>query len=117
MRNFTLEHGMTNTNPTPSEIAHYLIDNRGNSIADRSDYTIVILGRPGPTGKTWLCNILTQHGFNAVEISAELTHIIGWGAAIDPSVIDVNRNYCLVDLEDKHIVVVLNKELVRTEEE
>ena len=95
--------------PTPSEIAHYLIDNRGNSIADRSDYTIVILGRPGPTGKTWLCNTLKQHGFNAVEISDEMAHLVDW--------MDISRNHCFVDLEDKHVVVVLNKELVRTEEE
>lgn len=102
MRNFNFESGLAHSNPTPNEIAHFLIDNVGNSIADRSDYTIVILGRPGPTGKTWLCNVLRQHNFNAVEISEEITPFVNW--------LDSKKNYYFTDPYTKHITIILNAE-------
>lgn len=91
------------TNFTVQEIAHHLIDNKNNSLADRSDYTIVILGKPGPRGKTWLCEALRQNGFNAIEISEDLACLIPWLACDD-------RNHCIVDIFDKHITIVLNAE-------
>ena len=34
--------------------------------------TYIILGRPGPTGKTWLQRKLTELGYAAIEISEEI---------------------------------------------
>ena len=34
--------------------------------------TYIILGRPGPTGKTWLQRKLTELGYTAIEISEEI---------------------------------------------
>ena len=87
-------------NPTPNEIAHHLIDNLGNSLADRSDYTIGILGKPGPRGKTWLRDTLRQHGLNAVEISADICYLVDYGYG--------ERNFYILDPVDKHITIVLN---------
>ncbi len=91
------------TNFTVHEIAHHLIDNKNNSLADRSDYTIVILGKPGPRGKTWLRDTLRQHGFNVVEIAEDLAYLIPWEHCDD-------RNHYIVDICDKHITIVLNAE-------
>lgn len=92
--------GMENANLTPSEIAHYLIDNVGNSLADKSEYTIVILGKPGPRGKTWLRDVLRQHGFTVVEISEDIYQYVNMGQD--------ERNHCIVDVLDRHITIILN---------
>lgn len=36
------------------------------------DYTFIILGGHGPTGKTWLCKALIENGFNTFEISEDI---------------------------------------------
>lgn len=93
---------ITYDDPTPNELAHHFIDNIGNSLADKREYTIVILGRSGPTGKTWLCNALKNHGFNAVEISEELILArVDFGTD--------NGNHYYINHAEKYIVIVLNK--------
>ena len=36
------------------------------------DYTIVITGKPGPTGKTSLCETFNNAGFKAIELTEML---------------------------------------------
>ena len=34
--------------------------------------TYIICGKPGPTGKTWICRALKNRGFKAIELSEYL---------------------------------------------
>ena len=40
--------------------------------------TYIICGKPGPTGKTWLCTELQKAGHNAVEISEGLFNFVDY---------------------------------------
>ena len=65
------------------------------------DYTVIITGRPGPTGKTTLCNLLVNAGINAIEISEILyTHV---------AYLLENDNTVAIDEENKIILVILNR--------
>lgn len=37
---------------------------------------IIIMGKPGPTGKTTLCNKLNEEGYKVVEISESIAGLI-----------------------------------------
>ena len=71
-----------------------------NSVYNAKDYTYIILGRPGKTGKTWLCNELRVHGFNAFEISEDVCGLIGYN--------DDENHYIRNDF-DKQVTIVLNR--------
>lgn len=65
------------------------------------DYTIIITGRPGPTGKTTLCKLLVNAGLNAVEISELLyTNVV---------YLLENDNTMTIDDENKIVLVILNR--------
>lgn len=66
------------------------------------DYTFVILGRPGKTGKTWLCNELRFHGFNAFEISEDIYHLVKYND---------DENHYIVNDVDKQVTIVLNRSI------
>lgn len=68
------------------------------------DYTYVILGKSGPTGKTWLWDKLKSRGFTVVEISEHIYRLVDYADA---------DNYCLVDHFHKAIIIVLNRLLKR----
>ena len=68
------------------------------------DLTFVIIGRTGPTGKTWLWEQLCRRGYKAVEPSEDLNNIICYS--------DCN-NYFLIDDSKKTVLIVLNKYVVR----
>ena len=90
-------------NPTPNEIRKMLVTGEYD-ICRRvrlRDYTVVILGKSGPTGKTWLCTALKEHGFNAVEISEDIMYLVDYG--LD------DRNHCFVNHEQKLVTVILNE--------
>lgn len=63
------------------------------------DYTYVILGKSGPTGKTWLWNKLKSRGFTVIEISEYIHRLVNYTDT---------DNYCLVDHFNKAIIIVLN---------
>lgn len=65
-------------------------------------YTFVVLGRPGPTGKTWLCTGLREYGFKAVEISEDLGCLVDYRD---------NKNYIIENHIDRTVVIVLNERL------
>lgn len=65
------------------------------------EYTVVITGRYGPTGKTTLCKLLVNAGINAIEISEILNNRIIY--------LDKNSNDILIDDDNKIVLVVLNR--------
>ena len=65
------------------------------------DYTIIITGKPGPTGKTTLCKLLVNAGLNAVEISESLYTRVVYLLKSD--------NEVVIDEENKTVLVILNR--------
>lgn len=60
----------------------------------------VILGKPGPTGKTWMCEQLKKKGCDAIEISEALACYISYEHD--------NFNTIYNDLVNNTIVIILN---------
>lgn len=82
----------------------------------KNDYTIIILGKAGPTGKTWLTNKLNEKGWKAIEIGdLFLSHsIVQNGVLIrNPWFISYNDNNDHVIVEDdrKVVVMILNQNI------
>lgn len=65
-------------------------------------YVCVVLGKVGPTGKTWIAERLREIGFTAVEISEHVTTLVEYTS---------NRNYYMFDHWQKLIIIVLNEPL------
>ena len=65
------------------------------------DYTVVITGKTGPTGKTTLCKLLVNAGVKAIEISEILNDQVEY--------LYEYGNEMIVDNENKTILVVLNR--------
>ena len=65
------------------------------------EYTVVIAGRYGPTGKTTLCKLLVNAGINAIEISETLNNRVTY--------LYKNDNDVLIDDDNKIVLVVLNR--------
>ena len=71
--------------------------------ASRSkDWTYIIFGSGGPTGKTYLWNKMSQLGYKVVEITEDVGPIIDYK--------DKNNHYFIYE-ESKCVVIILNKKL------
>ena len=81
----------------PSRICYEIMND--NAI---KDYTYIIMGKSGPTGKTWLCNELKSSGFDVVEISESTYDLIGYMDSDD---------HCRVDDFQKTVTIILNRSL------
>ena len=91
---------------TPSRILAYFTD-KGSFFQvehEKRPYTFIVLGRGGPTGKTWLRDGLKKHGFAAFEVS---------GSAL---ILNDNRNHVIKNDIDRSIVIILNHSLHTREE-
>ena len=64
------------------------------------EYTYIILGRPGPTGKTTLRNDLNILGYTAFEITEKLLTVAR---------VEGEKNAFLVNEFEEYAVVVLNR--------
>jgi hypothetical protein len=64
----------------------------------------VILGKQGPTGKTWLATNLKEHGFNVMELSEFIGELVEYND---------NNNHIRFDPLDNTVIIVLNKRLER----
>jgi hypothetical protein len=93
---------------TPSRILRHIIDGRLDNFPDSKDYTYIILGKSGTTGKTWLWNGLRLHGFNAIELSECIT--VDLCTALMVQYIDDN-NHFFIDKLNKQVVIVLNRNI------
>jgi hypothetical protein len=84
----------------PTRILHCIID------IDLTEYTYIILGRSGATGKTWLCEGLKMHGFNAIEISENINAFVSYGKKRNDEL-----NHIVIDEIRKYVVIILNEYL------
>ena len=81
---------------TASRIFHII--NEDSYAFDR--YVFVILGRSGPTGKTWLYNKLRDLDYNVSEISEDIFNLVSYND---------NENHILISRLRKTITIILNK--------
>ena len=80
----------------PSDVLRFAAEH-----GDKS-WVYIITGRPGPTGKTHLYNNLRKNGYNAIEISEDISSLVDYRS---------NTNRYIVDYLNKKVVVVLNERL------
>lgn len=87
----------------PSRILRYFLENDlFKKEHEKEPYTFIILGRGGPTGKTWLCTGLRKYGFMAFELSESVFPFIDYND---------NGNHVIKDDIDKNIIIILNQPL------
>lgn len=66
------------------------------------DWTYIIIGRIGPTGKTHLYQKLHENGYNVIEPAEDLFMLIDYSD---------NENHYLVYEENKIMIIILNRRL------
>lgn len=81
---------------SPNRILRNIIEN------NKKDYTYIILGCPGATGKTWICNGLKQYGFTAFEISEHIYNLVFYKDT---------KNHLIIDGIHKQVTIILNRPL------
>lgn len=90
---------------TPSKILRYFIENTFfQTQHKKSPYTFIVLGRGGPTGKTWLYTGLKKYGFTAFELSESIYPFVDYND---------NENHVIKDDANKSIIIILNRPLRR----
>ena len=93
---------MNAKNLTLNEILEQILKEREtNSI---SEY--IILGKSGPTGKTWLWDQLRKNGLNATELSEWLIGLVSYGD---------NDNHYIGPILGNKALIVLNRPLDLTD--
>lgn len=80
------------------DIYHKIVDEP--KCWEPKEYTYLITGRPGPTGKTWLAARLNEAGLKAIDISERLIRLV--------EVKDMAGNYFTIDHVNKVVYIVLN---------
>ena len=81
----------------PSCIRHHILEN----VEDSKEYLYLIMGPIGMrTGKTWLCNVLKMHDYNAIEITEELCEYV---------IYRDRKNHFYVNTDKKLVIIVLNE--------
>lgn len=68
----------------------------------KKTHKFIILGRTGPTGKTWLCDKLKASGYNAVELSEMIYNFVSY---------EDSDNHYLFDYDNGITIVILNRHL------
>lgn len=84
---------------TPQEILDW-ITNSPKSVA----YDYIILGKSGPTGKTWLYDRLKERKYNVTELSEWITGLVNY-----PD----DSNHIIINDVDMKMIIILNKPLER----
>jgi hypothetical protein len=64
------------------------------------DWTYIIFGSGGPTGKTYLYNKLRWKGYNAIELTEEICSFVEYRD---------RKNHYLIYEDSKVVVIILNK--------
>lgn len=91
-------YNLTDELATPHAILKHIL--RFNA----KEYSYIILGQSGPTGKTWLYSRLKEYGFIVYEISENTYKFIKY---ID------TKNHIVVDEISKSVIIILNQLLRR----
>lgn len=84
---------------TPSEILRW-ITNACICEKRAKEMTYIILGKPGPTGKTWLTQALRDRGYKAIEISEEVYDMVDYHD---------DKNHFIEDPYGRHVTIILNR--------
>ena len=66
------------------------------------EYTYIITGKVGPTGKSWLCRELKSRGYNALEINESLTAFCHMEFHDD-------YNHYIINEREKLMIIILNE--------
>lgn len=94
---------------TPSKILRYFIENSIFQIEhQKHPYTFIVLGKSGPTGKTWLTTGLKKYGFVAVELTESIIPFIDYRD---------DENHVIKNYMDNTIIIILNQPLQKGNEE
>lgn len=72
------------------------------------DWTYIIFGSGGPTGKTYLYDKLRKNGYNAIELSEDICAFVDYRD---------RENHYLIYEDNKCVVAILNKPLRRNKED
>lgn len=86
-------------NPTLLDIYRHIIHGH-----DMKKKTFIIMGRPGPTGKTWLWDQLRKTGFNAIEVSEAVGPHIAYND---------DANHYIDECLGGVVVIILNRPIRR----
>lgn len=65
-------------------------------------YDYIIMGKSGPTGKTWLYSKLKERGYNTTELSEYIMGKVVYAGEI---------NHLIINDLDRKIIIILNKPL------
>lgn len=90
------------------------------------NYTYIIMGRSGPTGKSTLCNKLKEFGLQAFEISESVRGLVDFYTHIrhfnipphydkkyDKEMIEYEKdNHMIVDGRQKVVTIILNEPVI-----
>ena len=94
------------TNTELSKTLYTFVNNIIRDIKDiggyPKDYTFIILGKPAPTGKTYLCELLRSQGYNAFEISEEVLPYVEYCD---------NKNHYSIAGVHRQVTIILNQQL------
>lgn len=81
----------------PSRILRHILEN----VEKSEEYLYLVTGKIGiPTGKTWLCNGLEMHGYNAVELTEAMCEYV---------IYRDNKNHYYINPGKKLVIIVLNE--------
>ena len=87
------------TDLSPSKILYSLEKNQFSK-----EYQYIILGRTGPTGKTWLYERLKERDYSVTELSEDINSFVLYR--------DFD-NHIDIDHLNKRVTIVLNKAIER----
>lgn len=63
--------------------------------------TIIITGKNGPTGKTWLRYELNARGYNVVEITEAIYPLVNYSDDDNHVIVDESQHLCLIVLNHR----------------
>lgn len=66
------------------------------------DYTFFILGKTGPTGKSWLTKELNSRGYSTFELSEDICKFVKYND---------DENHCVINKFNKQVIIILNEPL------
>lgn len=79
---------------TPSRI----LDVIRRELVDSDNYTYIVMGKSGPTGKTWLCKELRRYGYTAFEVAESTNLFVKYGEHSNTYIVDSTRTNRVVTI-------------------
>ena len=66
----------------------------------KETWTYIVTGRTGPTGKTYLCDLLKRQGYHAIEISEDIFTLVEYKDG---------KNHFLINDAEKYAIIIKNR--------